>query len=230
MRLPFSSLRTRVLDLVFPPVCGVCGADGSFLCPACRRRLPEAAPPRCRRCWSPSTLGQCGDCAHSPLDGARAPYVFDGAARTLVHQLKFQALHALADPMGELLAVALLEYAVPVDVVVPVPLHGRRRRRRGFNQSELLARAVAGRCGLEIDARVLRRDRNTPPQLQVDDRARREANVRDAFRCSDAIAGSRVLLVDDVLTTGATARECARTLKAAGAASVWVLTFCHADL
>jgi ComF family protein len=229
MRIPFSVLRARELDLLFPPACGVRGSGGSFLCDTCRRRLPLAEPPRCRRCWSPSPLSRCGDCAHSPLDGARAPYVFGGGARTLVHQLKYQGLHALADPMGELLAVSLLDHPMPIDLIMPVPLHGRRRRRRGFNQSELLARVVSERCGLELDVHTLRRDRNTPPQLQVDDRARREANVRDAFRCLDVIAGRRVLLVDDVLTTGATARECARALKAAGATSVWVLTFCHAD-
>jgi len=229
MRLPFSVLRSRALDLLFPPSCGICGAGGSFLCTACRRRLPDAAPPRCRRCWSPSTTSSCGDCTRSPLDGARAPYVFDGAARTLVHQLKYEGLHALAEPMGELLAVSLLDQQVPADLVVPVPLHGRRRRQRGFNQSELLARVIAERNGLELVTGVLRRARNTPPQLQVDDRGRREANMRDAFVCRGGVTGRRVLLVDDVLTTGATARECARTLKAAGAGSVWVLTFCHAD-
>jgi ComF family protein len=155
--------------------------------------------------------------------------VYDGPARQLVHRLKFEGLLALAAPMGSLMAVASLEHRIPVDLVVPVPLHGMRRRLRGFNQSELLARAIADRTGLPIDTSALRTARSTPPQLQADDRTLRETNVRGAFQCVAPLNGHRVLLVDDVLTTGATARECARVLKAAGAASVWALSFCHTD-
>ena len=230
MRIPFPGLRGRALDLLFPRTCGVCGAAGDFLCAKCRRSLPEAAPPRCRRCWSIGVYsGSCADCVHSPLDGARAPYVFEGPARTLVHQLKYEGMRALAEPMGELLVISLLENPMTIDLVVPVPLHGLRRRRRGFNQSELLARTVAYRTGLQLETSALRRRRGTPPQVQESERPRRESNVQGAFRCSDAVAGRRILLIDDVLTTGATARECARTLKAAGAASVWALCFCHDD-
>lgn len=217
-----------MLDLIFPPLCGVCGSGGSFLCPACREKLPTASPPRCRRCWRLSADDVCSDCVASPLDGARAPFVLAGGARTLVHQLKYRSLHALAEPMGELLATDLTEHPLPIDLLVPVPLHPRRRRQRGFNQSELLVRVVAGRLGIELNVRSLRRQRNTRPQVQADDRRRREENVRGAFRCGDGVAGRQVLLIDDVLTTGATLRECAAALKAAGAASVWALTFCHA--
>lgn len=229
MPLPLVRLRIRALDLLFPPSCGVCGAGGSFLCDACRRRLPEAVPPRCLRCWIPCPRPVCPDCSASSLDGARTPFVFEGGARTLVHQLKFEYLHALAEPMAELLVGFLLTQSLPVDLVVPVPLHRRRSLRRGFNQSELLARGVAGRLGLELDARSLRRRRNTPPQLQADDRPRREQNVRGAFTCRSTLNGRSVLLVDDVLTTGATLRECAATLKASGAAQVYALAFCRAD-
>jgi ComF family protein len=231
MRLPLARLRLQALDLLFPPMCGVCRAGGSFLCDACRRRLPEAAPPRCSRCWrqmpSPAI---CRDCARSPLDGAWAPFVFAADARTLVHALKYDSLHALAEPMAELLAASLVERTRPagLDLVVPVPLHFRRRLPRGFNQSELLARGVAARAGIELDTRSLRRVRNTRSQLQAGDRAGRERNVRAAFRCGTDLRGRHVLLVDDVLTTGATLRECAATLKAAGAASVYGLAFCCA--
>ncbi len=210
-------------------MCGICGADGGFLCDACRIALPVAGPPRCSRCWGPSLRPVCAECTGSPLDGARAPFVFDAGARTLVHQLKFESLHALAEPMTALLAGFLLAERLPVDMVVPVPLHRRRRLARGFNQSELLARGIAAQAGLELDTRTLRRRRNTPPQLQADDRARREQNVRGAFRCDAGLRGRRVLLIDDVLTTGATLRECAATLKAAGAERVYALAFCHAD-
>ncbi len=229
MDLLLGRLRTRALDLLFPPMCGVCGAGGSFLCDDCRKRLPGAAAPRCRRCWTPWRGLICPDCAASPLDGAGTPFVFDGGARTLVHQLKYESLHALAEPMAELLADFLAAQSLPVDLVAPVPLHRRRRMRRGFNQSELLARGVAGRLGLDLDVRSLRRTRNTPPQLQADDRTRREQNMRGAFRCASALQGRSVLLVDDVLTTGATLRECAATLKAVGAARVYALAFCRTD-
>jgi ComF family protein len=215
--------------VLFPPSCGVCRAEGAFLCSPCRARLPVAAPPRCRRCWAITAHPVCADCAHSPLDGVRAAYVFDAGARTLVHGLKYRSWHALAQPMGELLAASFAAEPLPADVVMPVPLHGRRRRRRGFNQSELLARVLARRVALELDVRTLVRVRNTPQQTQTDDRPRREENVRQAFRCRNELVGQRVLLIDDVLTTGATLRECARTLRQAGAGSVWALTFCHAD-
>jgi ComF family protein len=223
------STLNRALDLLYPPACGVCGAGGGFLCPPCRRALPVAAPPRCRRCWALTARGVCADCAHSPLDGVRTPYVLDAGARTLVHALKYRSLHALAQPMGELLADSFELEPLPADVVMPVPLHGRRRRSRGFNQSELLARVLARRAGLELDDHTLMRTRNTPQQTRTDDRARREENVRGAFHCRNEVPGRRVLLVDDVLTTGATLRECARTLRQAGARSVWALAFSHAD-
>jgi len=220
---------TGALDLLFPPSCGVCGTGGSFLCLTCRARLPAADGPRCRRCWAITARAVCGDCAHSPLDGARALYVFDGGARALVHELKYRSLHALAQPMAELLADSFLVEPFPADVVMPVPLHRRRRRQRGFNQSELLARVLARRAELELDVRTLQRTRDTPQQTQTDDRTRREQNVRAAFSCRTSLIGRRVLLIDDVWTTGATLRECARTLRQAGAASVWALTFCHVD-
>jgi ComF family protein len=223
------SIGALALDFVLPPTCGVCGTAGSFLCARCRAALPVAAPPRCRRCWRIGDRPVCAACRDSPLAGARSAYVFDGGARALVHALKYDSMRALAAPMGELLADAFEADPFPVDLVLPVPLHGRRQRRRGFNQSELLGRAVARRASLELDITSLRRVRNTAPQVQVRDPRRRAQNVQGAFRCDERVNGRRVLLVDDVLTTGVTLRECARTLRRSGAASVWALTFCHDD-
>lgn len=229
-RFSFPLLGGRALDILFPRACGVCGTGGTFLCDSCIRRLPEAAPPRCRRCWTPVvSSGVCGDCTGSPLDGARSPYIFDGSARKLVHQLKYEGIHALAEPMGGLLVTSMTTQETTSDVVIPVPLYGFRRRNRGYNQSELLARVICDRTRLPLDIRALRRTRNTAAQQQIPERAQRGLNVGGAFRCAGEVEGRRVLLVDDVLTTGATARECARMLKAAGAISVLALTFCHAD-
>ena len=220
--------RDFLLDFLYPPRCGICGAGGDFLCQSCRRRLPVAAPPRCRRCWALTTRPVCGACTRSPLDGARAAFAFEAGAQTLVHELKYRSLSALAKPMGDLLTETLQTDPLPVDLIVPVPLHARRQRQRGFNQSELLARAVAERASLELDVRSLRRVRSTPQQTHAD-RERRQENVRGAFRCAEQVDGRRVLLIDDVQTTGATLQECARSLRAAGATSVWALTFCRAD-
>jgi ComF family protein len=215
------------LDLVFPPACGICGAEGSFLCRTCETKLRPALPPRCPRCWRTGG-GLCRACEHTSLDGARALYVFEAGARALVYQLKYHFRYALAEPMGEHLALYLEREPLPVDLVVPVPLHRRRQRWRGFNQAELLGRVVAARTGLDLDQRLLRRRRSTIPQISQNGR-QREENVRDAFICQQGVEGRHVLLVDDVLTTGATIRECARTLRRAGAASVWALTFARED-
>jgi ComF family protein len=225
-----ATLRDRLIDVVFPPQCGACGVAGGLICDACTHRMQAATAPRCQRCWSAESQQRiCRDCIRSPLDGARAPYVYDGPARDLVRQLKFEGLHALAEPMGALMAVSLLEHGIQADLAVPVPLRGLRRRLRGFNQSELLARAIAQLIDLPLDTSALRTARATAPLHQTDDRLIRETSVRGAFRCTEQVEGKRVLLVDDVLTTGATARECATVLKAAGAVSVCVLAFCHTD-
>jgi ComF family protein len=232
MQISVASIPGLLLDVVFPPVCGSCGAAGGFLCERCKGALQQAAPPRCRRCWALSARGTCADCSGSPLDAARAAYVFDGVARRLVHGLKFRSLSALARPMAELLAGSDLLLTERPDLLIPVPLHARRRRSRGFNQSELLARVLAEETGIALDSDSLVRNRNTRPQTGVVDRNEREQNLRGAFTCSatERVQGRRVVLLDDVLTTGATARECARALKSAGAGRVSVLAFCRVDL
>src|SRR2546423_782957 len=123
MQLGMTRLGTQLLDLLFPPLCGGCGAGGTFFCEGCERSLRPAEPPRCPRCWTPGPGSVCADCSNSPLDAARAPYVFEAAARPMIHGLKYRSLHALAEPLGALLAVYLLQEAMAVDLVVPVPLH-----------------------------------------------------------------------------------------------------------
>src|SRR6478752_9786809 len=109
MQLSVTSLRSFVLDQLFPPMCGSCGTRGDFLCRRCAASLASAdsppGPPRCQRCWTFSNHEVCADCYSSPLDGARAPYIYDGAAQRMIQGLKYRSLHALAGPLGELLAV-----------------------------------------------------------------------------------------------------------------------------
>ena len=150
--------------------------------------------------------------------------------RELVHGLKYQHQSVLAEPMAQLLCRFLREKPQSADIVVPVPLFPRRQRVRGYNQSALLAKALARQMKLPVEDHSLARARSTTSQVKTRGVDERRANVRDAFRCRDrALAGKRVLLIDDVSTTGATLDACARALGDSGAASVWALTFAHED-
>lgn len=232
-----SNLGRVALDLLFPPRCVLCGRHGAALCDACTSALPRADPPRCPRCWSPQRPGSgCRRCDESAsggpaLAGLRSPYVFQGGARELVHALKYHYHSALASPMGELMARYLRGGSLPADLLAPVPLHPHRQRARGYNQSFLLAREVSRRLDLPLAAAALVRRNDTPPQARASEADARRRNVAGAFDCRPgAVAGRRVLVVDDVTTTGATLDACARALLAkGGASSVWALTFARED-
>lgn len=229
-----STLGRVALDLLFPPRCAVCGMHGAALCDECADALPRAEPPRCSRCWSPQRSGWgCHRCQEQrlALEGLRSLYVFRQGARELVHALKYSHHSALASPLGELMARYLQDARLPVEVLVPVPLHTHRQRVRGYNQSALLAQEVSRRLGLPLATSALVRRRDTPPQARAVEANARRRNVAGAFQgMSGAVAGRRVLLVDDVTTTGATLDACARALLAEGGASgVWALTFARED-
>lgn len=185
--------------------------------------------PRCPTCWG--LVGQRGDCRSCAVElvpslaGLRSPYVMDGTARRLVHALKYDGHSALAEPMGHLMAACLAGWGISPDVIVSVPLHPSRRRRRGFNQAVLLARSLAEVSGIRMDAALLRRTRNTVAQVQTTGAEERRRNVAGAFVATRPIPVRNVLLVDDVCTTGATMRECAGALRASGALRVFALTF-----
>lgn len=222
----------RALDLVFPPRCVACGAFGSFLCAACLSATLRAEPPRCPDCWMPSPEGgPCGRCRRQSLAfvAARSTFVYQGAAREAVQALKYRGLSALAGAMARPMAESLREWGPPVRAIVPVPLAGRRRRLRGYNQSQLLGREVSRLTGLPLAPRALVRRRSTPPQAGSADEAARRENVAGAFAPGPAAVEGGVLLVDDVLTSGATLDACARVLLEAGAGPVFALTFARED-
>lgn len=233
-------LSRMALDLLFPPRCIACREPTDMahgLCPACWRETPFVAGPVCGACGVPVPEGpagglpgalRCTACLERPRawDRGRAALLYDGTARSLVLALKHGDRLELARPLSAWMARAGAELLAEGPVLVPVPLHWRRLLARRANQSAELARAIARGAGLRMAPGLLRRIRATGSQ-EGRDRAAREAGVRGAFavpaRARGAVAGGRFLLVDDVMTSGATLSEAAVTLKAAGAAAVDVL-------
>ena len=240
MALALGRCLDPVLDLVFPAVCPVCldrsdePAQRPF-CGPCWRALPIGLGPGCPVCGEPFPgLGgalPCDACrrAPPPYAFARAVAEYRDGMREAIHALKFGNRPLLAPPLGRLLAEAGAR-ALPVppadwaEGLVPVPLHPARLAERGFNQAELLATPCGARWRVPVLPRALIRARATLPQTDLDPAARR-LNVRDAFRVPRAagILGRRLLLVDDVHTTGATVAAAAQALRGAGAAAVGVL-------
>jgi ComF family protein len=210
----------RALDLVFPRRCAGCGHGSWPFCPDCARRLDAIAPPWCTRCGAPSPVDvpRCDECPPPPLTSARAAFRYEGPSRRAVHRLKFSGWRDVAAALGAAMA-AVPDLATP-DVLTWVPLARRRRAERGYDQARALTTAVGRELGIR-PVRALRRPRAGGPQAQRGGRDRREA-MRGAYVAVRLVHG-HVLLVDDVLTTGATAAACAETLLGAGATSVGVL-------
>lgn len=216
-------------SLVFPPLCARCArlldGDGYHgTCGACRAGVRELGP-ACRRCARPAEA--CGCPSHFQFDAASAWSAYEGAAKDLLHAFKFRRAREVGGFFGERLsAFAKASWpGAPFDAVVPVPLSRERRRDRGYNQSEILSRAVARELGLPHLPRALDRRGARLAQSRLG-RGERVRNAAGCFRVhpGEKIGnGARILLVDDVLTTGATASDCARALKEAGAGSVTLL-------
>ena len=221
-------LQEVVVDFFFPRRCVGCGKTGEFLCVDCVRKLPRLLPPFCERCGKPESTGRlCSTCwgAHTAIDGIRSPFRFDGVVRQAVHELKYRKLKALSGCLAQLLAEYLQANDIPGEVLVPVPLHSRRLRERGYNQSALLASNLGKFVSLQVVENCLFRAKGGLPQARTTNVEDRRSNVAGAFACKDEqLRGSRVLLIDDVCTSGATLEACALALKSAGVLSVWGLT------
>jgi ComF family protein len=239
------TLVTKFLNLLYPAACPACGcATGRVeFCARCRGAITTPTSPLCPTCGDPfrtagDTNHPCGRCLSRPprFRRARACAVYHagetaGALAPVLQRYKYNRDISLAHPLGALMAercpLPLAEY----DVIMPVPLHVARLRWRGFNQAQFLCQAIARPRALPIDALSVERVRATRPQVQLNEADRRR-NVAGAFRVSrpDKVRGRRVLLVDDVLTTGATVDECSRSLLRAGAQSVDALVLARAVL
>jgi len=234
-------LSATVLDVLYPRFCAVCGVldpvDGQHFCWDCRASLQWIQPPFCSRCGAPVAgridhAYECSQCVSRPtfFDSARSAARLEGPLAEMIRMLKYEKSLWVAEDLADLLYAALQTHFDPseIDAVERVPLFPTRRREREYNQSEVLARILCRRSRLPLLKRGLVRVRSTPSQTHLTASARAD-NVRNAFRAQNprGIKNRRILLVDDVMTTGSTVNECARVLRAAGAARVWVLTVAH---
>jgi ComF family protein len=219
------------LDLLYPPRCVGCGQGGSLYCEACRATLSYLKPPVCKVCGLPVEQGRiCPQSLQHPLhvDGIRSVATYEDSLGEAIRRFKYGYMRDLAPVLGDLLVAFWHANPIPVDVIVPVPLHRRRLRERGYNQSALLAIHLGRAVGLPVLCDALQRNRHTMSQVHLGWRERRE-NVANAFSCVDQrLAARRVLLVDDVCTTGSTLEACGVALRAGGARSVHALTVARA--
>src|SRR5579864_4721024 len=223
------------LDLALPPLCAACRepVEGKGLCPACWSKLSFITRPYCERLGipfvydpGPGILSMEAIADPPAYNRARAAVRFDEISRALVHALKYGDRLDPAPMMGRWIGQAGRELLAEADALVPVPLHWRRQWARRFNQSAMLATAVSAETGVPIAAGALKRVKATVQQVGLS-RTERASNVQGAFKVPDkaAVAGRRLVLIDDVLTSGATVDGCARALNRAGAANVDVLVF-----
>ncbi len=215
------------IDLLLPPRCVSCGRRGAEVCETCFQTIHRLGPGICPRCSGPSTEGRlCRSCIRrsGQVNAIIAGHAYDGAVRAAILAFKYRGRTRLEPLLSRLLADSLQRRPLTIDVVIPVPLSSARHRERGFNQAELLARPVALENDWRLEMRALIRERDTRQQTRLS-AAERFNNVAGAFSVThpSMVGGRRILLVDDVCTTGATLQACAVPLISAGASGVWGL-------
>ncbi|NLN59186.1 MAG: ComF family protein [Deltaproteobacteria bacterium] len=243
MKCNVADIGRSLIDLILPSRCVGCTqvlerALPYAVCRSCADSLRRCSPPLCPSCGTPyadpaAADHLCEKCLLTPppFVAARSVAAYEGVLQDMIHRCKYVGDTMVGETLGKMMAdysyhaCDLSDY----DVVIPVPLHTKRLRERGFNQSLLLARAFAKRYNKKLDYLSLVRSVHTPPQVSFG-RRDREQSVKGAFQVRKKVAleGRKVILVDDVYTTGSTVRECARTLRHAGAPSVTVLTLARA--
>lgn len=217
-----------LINSLMPPRCAGCGCEGAYICEACAPALARLRRPYCLVCAAYGAPQLCENCSRAApaFDAVRAPYEYRAAARAMVFDLKYRGVRSAAPHMARLLADYLSRNPYPADAIAAVPLHPRRRRARGYNQSALLAQRLSALTGIPFHPNAVRRIRNTPPQVDMRSIAARRRNIADAFRPAAANPpGLRYLLIDDVATTCGTMSACANALKDGGARSVWGIAF-----
>lgn len=234
-----SLAKKHILDLLFPPLCVGCGVEGTFLCGVCKALL-QWIHPQCFGCGKLMPAGPrtppgrtCLSCQDiSFVYAFVSPFLFEkDCVRELVHALKYRRVRDTSAVFASLLLEYCSRYSLILSknaMLIPIPLHKKRKRIRGFNQAELIARHFGTYAGIEVYTDILQKIKPTAPQVELLSHERKE-NVKDAFSVfyPEKIREKTVILLDDVKTTGATIEEAARTLKEAGAERVWAITFAH---
>lgn len=237
-----SSLSSAFVDLIFPPACHICKcqlkhSDPLHLCENCKDSLTPVSSPLCTVCGIPftgtGTDHPCGHCISSPPQwaAARSAYLYQGNCREMIHQFKYGGKAQLRRPLAQLMAEQLSSFVsdAAVDLMIPVPLHKKRLQSRGFNQAVLLGESLSRIWQIPLSRQGLIRTRVTKPQVELS-HDERINNIKGAFKLHPSvdIAGKRILLLDDVYTTGSTLNECARELIKAGSGPVFAVTVAQA--
>lgn len=219
-----------LLDLIYPPHCLICRAAGeTYLCASCIEKIDLIKPPFCRKCGGPCESFHCEDCREREyhFECARSAAIYEGVLREAIHALKYRNYIAVAEPLAEIMAESFRDTGLAgrADIVIPIPIHASRMIHRGFNQSEELARGFAKRLHLPMEPRVLRKSKKTKRQVELP-LDLRVSNVQGAFTAAnpERIRGKRILLIDDVFTTGSTLDEAAKVLLNSGASTISAYT------
>jgi ComF family protein len=227
--MKFNYLQT-LLRHIYPQNCLLCGADAdpkTRFCDACYSSLPfnHHACPRCALPLPPATAAgtRCGACLNKrlPYHTCHTALRYEPPSNQLIAQLKFRHKLHLTLPLAQLIIDRLGELKNPPDLLLPVPLHQQRMRERGFNQALELGRVVSNKYGIPLDSRLVKRTRDTKAQSDLNEQLRR-TNLRHAFRVYGSLKGTRVAIIDDVITTGSTINEMSKTLKRSGASEITV--------
>ena len=224
----------QAMDWIYPPACAGCGAAGEVWCADCRNSVVRIRPPVCERCGYPqnSKSSECAGCGkHQPAYTRLRSYgAYQGALKEAIHALKYQSNLALGFVFSQSLSEVIRDEGWKIDVISPIPLSPKRQKERGYNQAASVAHPLAGLLDIEYDAKSLTRIKNTESQvhLTADDRMK---NMSGAFMLKErAWTGKRVLIIDDVITTGSTLNECARIAREGGAADVYGVSIARAIL
>jgi competence protein ComFC len=223
----------HITDLVFPISCLVCGQDGKYLCEQCFVKLPKLQKQQCLVCQKPSPFGKTHpECAsRNKVDGALSALTHkDKYVHKIIWVFKYNFVSTLAEPLAQLITETIsqqrLDNYFNEFIVVPVPLHPRRFNWRGFNQAELLAQALSEKLNICMKESLIVRNKFTKPQVNLNAEERKR-NLENAFNLLGDITNKKILLVDDVITSGSTANEMAKILKQGKATEVWIVSAAH---
>lgn len=226
-------LGKEILDLVFPITCLVCGKDGTYLCHNCQSKLPRLENQQCLVCQKPAPYGKTHpECVtRNSVDGAIAALTHkDKSVREIIWVFKYNFVSSLSETLSSLIVETInkqgLENYFQDFIIVPVPLHQRRFNWRGFNQALLLAKTLADHLAIKIDDQMVLRKKYTKPQVKLNVEERKR-NIENAFSLTGNPSNKKILLVDDLVTSGSTANELAKLLKQASASEVWIISAAH---